>query len=63
LARGEVESTYRPARKLWRRERLGHYAPSEAVAVRVAGDRDGADVYVSLAELLALRMLDGTPRA
>jgi hypothetical protein len=59
LARGEVESTYRPARKLWRRERMGHYVPSQAVAVRVAREADGAETYVSLAELVAIGMLDG----
>jgi hypothetical protein len=61
LARGEVESTYRPARKLWQRERMGHYLPSAAVAVRVAGEREGAERYVGLSELLAERMLDGVP--
>ncbi len=57
LARGEVHSTYRPARKLWRRERMGHYVPSE-VAVRVAAGTEGEGAYVPLSELLALRMLD-----
>ena len=58
LARGEVDSTYRPARRLWRREKLGHYAPSEAVALRVAGGADGEQAYVGLAALLAVGMLD-----
>jgi hypothetical protein len=59
LARGEVDATYRPARKLWRRERMGHYVPSE-VAVRVAGEREGTEAYVPLSELLAVKMLDHT---
>jgi hypothetical protein len=37
LARGEVSSAYRPARKLWARTRHGHYLPSAAMQVR-AGD-------------------------
>lgn len=34
LARGEVDSTYKPARKLWSRTRNGHYFPNPALLVR-----------------------------
>src|SRR5690606_31219236 len=57
LARAEVSSSYRPARKLWRRERTGHYLPS-AVGVRVAGEPGREDRFVPLDELLALPLLE-----
>lgn len=57
LARAEVEATYRPARKLWRRERQGHYLPS-SVGIRVAGDEGKPDVYVALDRLLGLDLLE-----
>jgi hypothetical protein len=57
LARAEVGSSYRPARKLWRRERIGHYVPSN-VAVRVAGEGGRSERYVPLPELLCLDRLD-----
>ncbi len=34
LARAEVDSGYRPARKLWKRVWHGHYLPSSAMSVR-----------------------------
>ncbi|MBI5504520.1 MAG: AAA family ATPase [Deltaproteobacteria bacterium] len=34
LARGEIESSYRPARQLWARAELGHYIPNPAMQVR-----------------------------
>jgi Ankyrin repeat len=34
LARGEVDSNYRPARKLWARTRSGHYLPNPAMQLR-----------------------------
>ena len=57
FARAEVNSTYRPARKLWRRERVGHYLPSN-VAIRVAGEHGAPERYVPLPELLCLDLLD-----
>jgi hypothetical protein len=60
LARAEVNSSYKPARKLWRRERQGHYVPS-AVGVRVAGDEGKPDLYVPLDRLLGNDVLE--PRA
>lgn len=56
LARAEVNSSYRPARRLWRRERIGHYMPSQ-VAIRTSTDT-GADRYVPLTELLGLPWLE-----
>jgi hypothetical protein len=38
LARGEVDSSYRPARKLWTRVQHGHYLPNPAMAIRVGAD-------------------------
>jgi hypothetical protein len=57
LARAEVDSSYRPARRLWRRERVGHYFPS-SVAIRVAGEPGKEDAYVPLDELMAVSELD-----
>lgn len=57
LARAEIDSTYRPARRLWRRERVGHYRPSH-VAIRVAGELGSEDAWVPLDELMALDELD-----
>lgn len=57
LARAEVNSTYKPARKLWRRERQGHYLPS-SVGVRVAGEEGKPDVYVALDRLVGLDFLE-----
>ena len=34
LARGEVESSYRPARKLWARTQNGHYLPNPELQLR-----------------------------
>lgn len=51
LSRAEVESSYRPARKLWRRERVGHYMPS-SVKVRVGSVTGESDVFIPLDELL-----------
>ena len=57
LARAEVDSSYRPRRALWQRERMGHYFPSR-VAVRVAGEAGADDLFVPLAELLAADRID-----
>lgn len=38
LARNEVQSTYPSSRRLWVRERHGHYLPNPALELRV---RDG----------------------
>jgi hypothetical protein len=57
LARAEVDSSYRPARRLWRRKRLGHYFPS-SVGVRVPGESGSHDEFVPLDQLLATHHLD-----
>lgn len=56
LSRAEVDSSYRPARRLWRQERVGHYVPSH-VAVRTATE-SGVERYVRLSELLCLAWLE-----
>lgn len=60
LARAEVDSRYQPGRKLWRRERQGHYVPSQ-VGVRVASDPGKPDVYVPLARLVGWDLLEPAP--
>lgn len=62
LARAEEESPYRPARRLWRRERQGHYVPSRTTRLRVADD-EGTDSFRALADLVRLPMLDELGRA
>jgi hypothetical protein len=46
LARGEVDSSYKPARKLWRRAQNGHYFPNPNLLVRCG--EDWVAVYESL---------------
>jgi len=60
FARAEVESSYRPARRLWRRERNGHYVPSDVAAVKMR-DASGAEAYVPLSKLLAFDLLESKP--
>ena len=38
LARAEVDSAYRPARRLWVRTRNGHYLPNPAMLLRKGDD-------------------------
>lgn len=57
LARGEVDASYRPARKLWRREKVGNYVPS-AARIRVAGDTANSERFESLDELLMIHLMD-----
>lgn len=57
LARAEESSSYRPARKLWCRERQGHYVPSRTTRLRVADDR-GVETFRPIAELVRIRQLD-----
>jgi hypothetical protein len=58
LARAEIESSYQPARKLWRREKHGHYAPSEGALVRMIDD-EGNEVFRAIAGALRIALLDG----
>lgn len=62
LARAEMSSTYRPARRLWRRERLGHYVPSDTTRLRVVDD-GGRETLRPLADRLRVALLDGYARA
>jgi hypothetical protein len=57
LARAEETASYRPARKLWRRSRIGHYVPSATTKLRTMGD-DGVESFRSLEALLRVPMLD-----
>jgi hypothetical protein len=59
LARAELNSNYRPARKLWARCRNGRYLPNPAMLLRQA------EGWRPLADALALDWIDrgsGTPR-
>jgi hypothetical protein len=53
----EEGAPYRPARKLWRRERQGNYVPSASTRHRTVGD-DGAERFVPLRDLLRVGLLD-----
>jgi hypothetical protein len=57
LARAEESSSYQPARRLWRRERFGHYVPSATTSLRTIDDH-GVEAFRPLADLLCIRMLD-----
>jgi hypothetical protein len=61
LARAEIDSTYVPARRLWRRERTGHYVPSESARLRTL-DAEGREVFTSLRDLLRVPLLDAHGR-
>jgi len=53
LARAEVSSSYRPARKLWERWENGYYMPARDMHVR-RKNADGADAWVPITEALNL---------
>lgn len=57
LARGEACSSYRPARRLWVRERQGHYVPNPALKLRVR-QLDGTDAWLPILEVLNAAWLD-----
>lgn len=58
LARCEVNSKYRPARRLWIRERQGHYVPNPSLQLRVR-QPDGAEHWRPILEALNAAWLDG----
>lgn len=64
LARAEAGSSYRPARRLWIRERQGHYVPNPALKLRVR-QPDGTDAWLPILEVLNAAWLDAQliPRA
>jgi len=55
LARGEVDSSYKPARKLWRRAQNGHYFPNPDLLIRWGED------WLAVYELLNM-LPDGHPK-
>lgn len=64
LARAEASSSYRPARRLWVRERLGHYVPNPALLLRER-QADGTEAWRPILEILNAAWLDAqlAPRA
>lgn len=57
LARGEIDSSYQPARKLWQRMRSGHYLPNPALQLRVAGP-DGEPQWQPIYQVLNLVQIE-----
>jgi hypothetical protein len=57
LARCEVHSKYRPARRLWVRERQGHYVPNPALQLRVR-QPDGSEDWRPVLEAVNAGWLD-----
>lgn len=57
LARAELDSDYRPARRLWQRLMNGHYLPNPALRLRVLGD-DGEEQWRPIYEVLALPAIE-----
>ena len=52
LARAEVDSSYKPARKLWARTKNGHYLPNPAMQLR------RSDGWQGVYEALSLEWVD-----
>jgi len=57
LARAEASSSYRPARRLWVRERHGHYVPNPALLLRER-QADGTEAWRPILEVLNTAWLD-----
>jgi hypothetical protein len=57
LARAEVDSDYRPARRLWLRMRNGHYLPNPAMRLRVH-DADGQQTWQPIYAVLNLPAIE-----
>ncbi|WP_198970997.1 hypothetical protein [Xylophilus sp. ASV27] len=57
LARAEVDSDYRPARRLWLRMKNGHYLPNPALRLRVQ-DAHGQEQWLPVYEVLALPAIE-----
>lgn len=63
LARAEVGSDYRPARKLWLRLKNGHYLPNPALQLRVRAS-DGQEHWQAIYSVLNLPAVErGTGRS
>jgi hypothetical protein len=58
MARSEADSTYPASRRLWVRERQGHYVPNPGVSVRVTPAGGGTDTWLPLPELMNLRFTE-----
>ena len=56
LARAEVDSGYRPARKLWKRSTVGYYMP--APDMRLRRRKANGEAWVPIDEALALAAVD-----
>ena len=56
LARAEVESSYRPARKLWKRRETGYYTPAPEIKLR-RKTRDG-ETWAFIAEAMNLAAVE-----
>jgi hypothetical protein len=56
LARADVDSGYRPARKLWKRRTVGYYMPAPDMRLR-RRTADG-DAWVPIGEALTLSAID-----
>lgn len=57
LSRSEVGSSYSASRRLWRRERQGHYVPNPALLLRVRAP-DGTPTWQPVLEVLGLPWLE-----
>jgi hypothetical protein len=57
LARAEASSSYRPARRLWVRERHGHYIPNPALLLRER-QADGTEAWRPILEVLNAAWLE-----
>jgi hypothetical protein len=66
FARSEARSNYSPARRLFLRERQGHYAPNPAIDLRVV-DANGGETWTPLDRALGVHLFarpaHPTPRA
>jgi len=58
LARAEAQSKYRPARRLWIRERRGQYMPNPSLRLRVL-QSDGTEAWQPIYEVLNAAWFDG----
>ncbi|MDQ3266652.1 MAG: hypothetical protein M3Y59_23880 [Myxococcota bacterium] len=53
LARSEVDSSYPTSRRLWRRERMGHYVPNPELSLKVVA-ADGTLEWRNVLQVLNL---------
>lgn len=60
FARSEANSSYVPARRLFVRERQGHYVPNPSVDLRVI-DADGGETWTPVDRALGVHLFAGDP--